>query len=94
MPEVRVTEPHALTPEEVRSRLGGFSEMLGKYGVRLHWDGDRARIGGVPGVGGEIAVTRADVTVHVTVSRMVAMMGLDVPKMEGAVRRRLRQVLT
>jgi putative polyhydroxyalkanoate system protein len=93
MPELRVTEPHSLTTTEVRSRLAGFAEMLAKYGARLSWEGDTARIAGVPGVGGQIAVTPAHVSVHVTVSRMVTMMGLDVGKLETTMRRRLKEVL-
>lgn len=93
LPEIRVVEPHQLTVPEARQRLGGFEELLSKYRVRLDWDGDRGRLGGVPGVGGEVEIRPNEVEVHVTVSRMITMMGLDPQKLEASIRRRLGDAL-
>ena len=93
MPEIRVVQPHSLGVAEAKQRLGGFQELLAKYRVRVDWTGDEGRLAGVPGVGGEVRVRSADVEVHVTVSRMVVLMGLDPKKLEATVRRRLAEAL-
>ena len=93
MPEIRVVEPHQLTVPEVRQRLGGFEELLAKYRVRLDWNGDQGKLAGVPGVGGQVNVRPAEVEVHVTLSRMVTMMGLDPKKLEATIRRKLGEAL-
>lgn len=93
MPDIRVVEPHQLTVAEAKQRLGGFEELLAKYRVRLDWSGDRGRLGGVPGVGGEVQVRPSEVEVLVTLSRMVTLMGLDPKKLEATIRRRLGEAL-
>lgn len=93
MPDVRVTHRHALPVDQVRDRLGGFSDLLRKYGVTLAWHGHTATVGGVPGVSGEVAVTPAEVRVHVHLSRMITMMGLDPARLESSIRRRLDEAL-
>ena len=93
MPEIRVVEPHQLSVEEARQRLGGFEEMLAKYRVRLDWQGDRGKLGGVPGVGGDVHVRPNEVEVNVSLSRMVTMMGLDPKKLEATIKRRLGEAL-
>lgn len=93
MPEIRVVEPHQLTVAEARERLGGFQELLAKYRVRVDWQGDRGQLAGVPGVGGQVQVRPNEVEVHVTLSRMVTMMGLDPVKLEATIRKRLGEAL-
>lgn len=93
MPAFTVRQPHSLPVDDAKTRLGGFSETLAKYGVRLEWDGPRARLAGVPGVGGHVHVRSAEVEVVVDVSRMLTLMGLDPTRLEGTVRRRLSDAL-
>jgi putative polyhydroxyalkanoate system protein len=93
VPEIRIQHGHSLTVDDVKTRLHGFSEMLGKYGIRLEWHGHEAKFAGVPGVGGAVAVAPDKVHVHVTLSRMLTMMGLDPVKLEGTIRRRLAEAL-
>ena len=93
MPDIRVVEPHQLSVAEARQRLGGFEEMLAKYRVRLDWQGDRGKLGGVPGVGGDVHVRPNEVEVNVSLSRMVTMMGLDPKKLEATIKRRLGEAL-
>jgi putative polyhydroxyalkanoate system protein len=93
MPDVRVSHRHSLPIDEVRAKLGGFSEMLGKYGVTLDWRGHVATVGGVPGGSGSVEVTPAEVRVHVHLSRMITMMGIDPARLEGSVKRRLDEAL-
>ncbi len=91
MPEVRVVQPHTLSPDEARERLGGFRDLLARYKVKLKWSGDRATIGGVPGVSGNIHVRERAVHVVVKLSRMITMMGLDPSRLEGTIKRRLME---
>ncbi|MEQ1565875.1 MAG: polyhydroxyalkanoic acid system family protein [Myxococcota bacterium] len=93
MPDIRLSHPHALPPEEVKQRLHGFAELLGKYGVRLDWSGSNAKFAGVPGVGGDVQIHPTEVRVNVSLSRMITMMGLDPAKLEGTIRRRLAEAL-
>ena len=93
MPDVRVTHPHTLPIDDVRAKLGGFADLLGKYGVRLQWNGHVATVGGVPGVSGEVEVAAREVRVRVHLSRMITMMGIDPTRLEGSIRRRLGDVL-
>lgn len=93
MPDIRVVQPHSLPIDQVKSRLGGFSENLAKYGVRLDWQDKRAQVRGVPGVGGHVEIRPNELEVYVTVSRMITMMGLDPKKLEGSIRRRLDEAL-
>ena len=93
MPDLHVSEPHALSVDELRRRLAGFTDVLAKYGARLEWEGAVGRVRGVPGVGGHVTLAPGRVDVHVSIAWFVARMGLDPRKLEATVRRRLRAVL-
>jgi hypothetical protein len=93
VPDIRVVQPHSLPVDQVKSRLGGFSDRLAKYGVRLDWQDKRAQLRGVPGVGGHVEIRPNELEVFVSLSRMVTMMGLDPKKLEGTIRRRLDEAL-
>jgi putative polyhydroxyalkanoate system protein len=93
MAEIRVVQPHQLGVEEAKARLGGFGDLLGKYGVRLDWQGARARFSGVPGVGGQVDVRPDGVDVYVTLSRLITMMGLDPVRLESTIKKRLQEAL-
>jgi len=94
LPDIRVIQPHDLPPSEVPERLASFDERLRKVGARLEWTGPQAAIRGVPGVGGHVKVTASEVSVLVTVSRLVTMMGLDPKRLERTIRKSLAQALT
>ena len=55
MSEVRINQPHKVSPEEARVRVQSFEEMLRKYGVSAVWSGNQATLKGT-GVSGSIAV--------------------------------------
>jgi hypothetical protein len=93
LPDIRVVESHELPVDDVANRLGGFGDLLGKYGVHLDWRGHRAQVKGVPGVGGHVEIRPAEVEVLVTVSRMVVMLGLDPARLERTIRNRLGEAL-
>lgn len=94
MPDIRVVQGHALPVDTVPGRLAAFDALLGKYGVRLEWSGRTAKVRGVPGVGGQIDVKPTEVVVHVALSRMVTMLGLDPKRLEATIRRHLVEALT
>ena len=93
MPDIRIVEPHQLGVEEAKQRLGGFQQLLSQYRVRLDWHGNQGKLGGVPGVGGQVEVRPSEVEVFVTLSRMVTMMGLDPKKLEATIKRKLGEAL-
>lgn len=89
MAEVKVRQPHALAPAAARERLGGFSEMLGKYGVSLKWSGDRAAIKGT-GVSGDVVVGPSAVDVTVKLGMLARAAGVDPRRLEASIAKRLR----
>lgn len=93
MPDVRVNHPHSLTVDAAREKLGGFADLLKKYGVTLDWSGPVAKVGGVPGVSGQVEVAAREVRVQLHLSRMVTLMGIDPARLEGSIRRRLDEAL-
>lgn len=93
MPEIHIVEPHALPVDEAKQRLGSFGELLGKYGVRLAWTGNKGQLGGVPGVGGDVDVRSDAVEVRVKISRLVTAMGLDPKRLETTIRSKLGEAL-
>lgn len=93
MPEIHIVEPHQLPVDEARQRLGGFGEILQKYGVRLDWKGSQAHLAGVPGVGGDVDVRPDAVEVRVKISRLITAMGLDPVRLESTIRKKLGEAL-
>ncbi|MEQ1508753.1 MAG: polyhydroxyalkanoic acid system family protein [Myxococcota bacterium] len=93
MPEIDVVQPHALGVDAAKERLGGFQDLLSKYGVRLEWSGPQARLAGVPGVGGKVEVAPSEVRVNVTVSKMLTLMGLDPVRLKSTIAKRLSEAL-
>lgn len=89
MAEVKVSQPHALSPADARDRLGGFSEMLGKYGVALKWAGDRATIKGT-GVSGDVVVGPSAVDVTVKLGMLARAAGVDPKRLQASIAKRLR----
>lgn len=92
MSHVSVCQPHKLTREEARRRLGSFEEMLGKYGVKLQWKGDRAEMDGT-GVSGDATVTGSDVTINIKLGFLARSLGVDADKLRASVVKRLATAL-
>ena len=90
MSTINVREPHSLGIDEARRRIGSFEDMLAKYGVKATWKGNRADIKGT-GVSGDITVSDADVAVTVKLGMMAKAIGVKPDKLEGSIRKRLRE---
>ncbi len=90
MADIKVTEPHNLSPADAIKRIAGFEEMMSKYGVKAKWTGNSAELKGPPGVGGTIDVTSKDATVVVKLGLIAKALGIDSAKLEGSIRKRLR----
>lgn len=97
LPDIRILERHALPIPTLESRLASFSELLGKYGIRLDWQpagpSRRAPLRGVPGIGGHIEIRPSEIEILVQISRMITMMGLDPTRLESTIRRHLGDAL-
>lgn len=89
MAEVRVTESHSLTTDEAKKRVNSFEEMITKYGVKVNWKGNSAKLSG-PGVKGSIDVTSSNATVVVKLGMLARAAGVKADKLEGSIRKRLR----
>jgi len=92
MPTVRVNQKHEVGRTRARQALASFEEMLGKYRVRLDWQGDRADIKGV-GIGGEVQVTDSAVDVRVELGFLAKAAGVDADRLQGSIQRRLQEAL-
>ena len=92
MSTITVKEGHGLASDEVKSRLGQFEQDIAKYGMKLNWNGDSAKIDGT-GASGEIKVAPADVTVIVKLGMMAKMAGIKPDKLEASMRKRLQAAL-
>ena len=86
--EVRVTEPHNLSPDEAIAKISTFEEMFNKYGVSVKWSGHKATLSGP--VSGNVAVSGSDVTVVVVLGMMARAAGVKPDKLEASIRKRLR----
>ena len=69
MSDVNVSEGHSLSIEDVKSRLAAFEQDISKYGMKLDWSGDEAKLKGV-GASGGVRVIASDVTVTVKLGMM------------------------
>jgi len=92
MPTVRVHQPHNLGRDAAMPRLQSFEQMLQKYRVKLEWKGHRADIKGV-GVGGEVLVSDADVTVTIELGLIARAAGVDADRLRASIARRLAEAL-
>ncbi len=92
MSSFKVTEPHSLSPEDARLRVGAFEDLLKKYKVKPKWKGNDAVFKG-PGVSGDIKVGAKSVDVSVKLGMLAKAAGIDGKRLEGTIRRRLREAL-
>ena len=65
--------------------------MMGKYGVRAIWSGDKATLKGI-GVSGGIEVSSSNVKVIVKLGMMAKAAGVDPARLEKSITKRLKAV--
>ncbi|MDH3202136.1 MAG: polyhydroxyalkanoic acid system family protein [Myxococcales bacterium] len=90
MADVRVTQPHSLSPDDAKRRMAGFEEMMKKYGVSARWSGDHADLKGT-GVKGSIDVRASDVRVELKLGMLAKAAGIDPARLEKSISRRLKE---
>lgn len=88
MSTIKVSHPHTLSRADARSKLGVFEQMLGKYGVKLAWSGDKAKIKGT-GVSGEVVVEDKAVQVVLKLGMLAKAVGVDGERLRGSITKRL-----
>ena len=85
---IRLKQPHNFSRERARQCFGSFGEMMGKYGVKLDWNGDRATIKGF-GVSGDVSVMDDCVEVVLKLGMIAKAAGVDPKRLEASITRRL-----
>jgi putative polyhydroxyalkanoate system protein len=86
---VVVKQPHSVSTDEAKEKLGSFQEMMGKYGVKAVWSGHKAKLKGI-GVSGGIDVGADVVEVTVKLGMMAKAAGVDAKRLEGSIAKRLK----
>ncbi len=89
MSKVHVNQPHSLSRSDAKSRLQGFSDMMGKYGASLAWSGDNATIKGI-GVSGSVAVTDSAIDMNLKLGMMARVAGVDPVRLKASIAKRLK----
>ena len=89
MSDVVVEQKHNLSIEDAKQRIGGFEEMLTKYGVKVDWKGASGVLKGT-GISGGIDVTAQAVKVNVKLGMMARAVGVDPVKLKGSIEKRLK----
>lgn len=89
---IKVSQPHSFSVDEAKAKLGGFEEMLSKYGVKLAWKGNRAEIKGF-GVSGGVDVSPSSVDVAVKLGMMAKAAGVDPDRLAKSIEKRLKSAL-
>ncbi len=93
MSKVVVQQNHSLNPDEAISKIAGFQEMMGKYGVKAKWKGHHADLRGL-GVSGTIDVTNTEVVVTLKLGMMAKAAGVDANRLKNSIEKRLGPALT
>lgn len=88
MSTIRVVQPHQKDSQSAKQSFGSFEEMMGKYGVKLKWSGNKAAIKGL-GVSGDVAISDQAVTVTLKLGMMAKAAGVDATRLEASIRKRL-----
>lgn len=89
---VKVSEPHALSIDEAKTRVLAFESFLAEKGVKAIWKGHNAKIKGPMGVGGSIDINASSVDVEVKIP-MLARAVINEDKLAASIRKRLRAKL-
>ena len=90
MAQLVIKEPHTLAAAEAKSRLASLEDHMRKYLVKAKWEGLHAKIDGA-GVSGAIDVSGTDVVVTIKLGLLAKAAGVDPPRLEKTIRRRLRE---
>lgn len=90
MADVRVTQPHSLSRDDAKQKMGGFEEMMKKYGVDAKWSGSHADLKGT-GVKGSIDIADSDVRVELKLGMLAKAAGIDAARLEKSIGRRLKE---
>ena len=93
MSSVHVEQPHSMSVEEAKSALESFAAEIAKYGMKLEWTGNNARLKGT-GASGEVAVHDDKVTVTVKLGMIARAAGVKADKLEASISRRLANALS
>ena len=89
MSEIKVSQPHNVSPDEARRKVQEFEQMVQKYGVTSSWSGNQATLKGT-GVSGSISIAPRSVDVVVKLGMMAKAFGVDAAKLETSIRNRLK----
>ena len=93
MSDVVVKQAHNLPIDEAKEKMGGFEEMMKKYGVKANWSGSKAVLKGT-GVKGGIEVTDTHVTVTLKLGMMAKAVGVDPVRLKASIEKRLGPALS
>ena len=91
MATVNVQEAHTHSLEEAVQRVKSFEEQLTKFMVQVEWSDSSATLKGP--VSGGIEVDDASVSITIKLGMMAKMAGIDAGRLEGSIRKRLRESL-
>tara|TARA_Y100001934_G_C12319117_1_gene759171 strand:+ start:1579 stop:1872 length:294 start_codon:yes stop_codon:yes gene_type:complete len=89
MADVVVRQAHSLSLTEAQERMGGFQEMMGKYGVTAQWQEAQANLKGM-GVSGSIVIEATEVVVTVKLGMMAKAVGVDPIRLKASIEKRLK----
>ena len=88
MANVVVTQAHSLSVDEAKTKIADFEEMMGKYGVKAKWKGDRADLKGT-GVSGTINVSSSEVQIELKLGMLAKAAGVDAARLEKSIAKRM-----
>lgn len=80
MSEVKVSQSHSVGVEAACSKMKELEPVVGKYGVRVIWSGNRADLKGI-GVNGTIMVDATSVEVAVKLGAFTKMFAKPLEEM-------------
>ena len=89
MADVVVRQAHELSVADAQQRMGGFQEMMAKYGVTAHWQEAKASLKGM-GVSGAIDIQPSEVVVTVKLGMMAKAVGVDPVRLQASIEKRLK----
>ena len=92
MSSVHVEQSHSLSVEDAKTALEAFAAEIAKYGMKLDWSGNHAKLKGT-GASGEVAVHSDKVTVDVKLGMIARAAGVKADKLEASIAKRLARAL-
>jgi len=89
MSTIRLTQKHDLPVEQARALFDRFQDEMGRFGVSLHWTGNRAEVKGI-GVSGDAEVRSGEVSLTLKLGMLAKAAGVDPVRLEASLAKRLR----